>query len=256
MRRSRGGIFAFGRGWRRDCVSGGGGKGVARGVFGGAVGEGCRERLSFGFCRRKNQPPSFPRCRFEAGRGRTGVQSGPAAKRHHRKIRRLFLRGSPAKSKRKPLHHVLRTAGTGRAIEGGALRGGGGGARSCGRGREGSGFRMRDTQAGEEGRCGGEGAKRSLKHTGARPVDGVGRGRGGNGTASALGERSCRTANSHTDGHGQARTASGGRKIFLFAAVALEGFGFFLNPEVSFFFNGGWGWGYGGEVCFSERTCG
>ncbi len=28
------------------------------------------------------------------------------------KIRRLFLRGSPAKSKRKPLHHVLRTAGT------------------------------------------------------------------------------------------------------------------------------------------------
>ena len=42
------------------------------------------------------------------------------------KIRRLFLRGSPAKSKRKPLHHVLRTAGTGRAFEGGALRGGGG----------------------------------------------------------------------------------------------------------------------------------
>jgi len=33
--------------------------------------------------------------------------------------------------------------------------------------------------------------------------------------------------NSNTDGHGQARTASGGRKIFLFAAVALEGFGGF-----------------------------
>ena len=86
-------------------------------MFGGAVGGewgrgGARERLSFGFCRRKNQPPSFPRCRFEAGHGRTRVQSGPAAKRHHRKIRRLFLRGSPAKSKRKPLHHVLRTAGT------------------------------------------------------------------------------------------------------------------------------------------------
>ena len=43
---------------------------------------------------------------------------------------------------------------------------------------QGSGFRMRDTQAGEEGRCGGDGAKRSLKHTGARPVDGAGRGRG------------------------------------------------------------------------------
>ena len=70
------------------------------------------QRLSFEFCRRKNQPSSFPRCRFEAGHGRTRVQSGPAAKRHHRKIRRLFLRGSPAKSKRKPLHHVLRTAGT------------------------------------------------------------------------------------------------------------------------------------------------
>ena len=83
------------------------------------AGRGRRERLSFEFCRRKNQPPSFPRCRFEAGHGRTRVQSGPAAKRHHRKIRRLFLRGTPAKSKRKPLHHVLRTAGTtGRFIKG------------------------------------------------------------------------------------------------------------------------------------------
>ena len=33
--------------------------------------------------------------------------------------------------------------------------------------------RGRDTQAGEEGRCGRGGAKRSLKHTGARPVDGA-----------------------------------------------------------------------------------
>jgi len=122
-------------GWREGLGGGGGGGGD-----GGGLGGGYRERLSFGFCRRKNQPPSFPRCRFEAGHGRTRVQSGPAAKRHHRKIRRLFLRGTPAKSKRKPLHHVLRTAGTGRAFEGGALRGGGGGARSCGRGREGSGF--------------------------------------------------------------------------------------------------------------------
>ena len=43
--------------------------------------------------------------------GRSGGD-GRCGKRHHRKIRRLFLRGSPAKSKRKPLHHVLRTAGT------------------------------------------------------------------------------------------------------------------------------------------------
>ena len=87
---------------------------------------------------------------------------------------------------------------------------------------------MGDTQAGEEGRCGAMGrvvgAKRSLKHTGARPVDGARRGRGegervqgsgkaprgrqggivdapagrigseGSGTASALNERSYRTA--------------------------------------------------------------
>ena len=48
----------------------------------------------------------------------------------------------------------------------------------------GSGFRMGDTQAGEEGRCGGGGAK------------------GGGGGV----------GNSHTDGHGQTRTASGGRE--------------------------------------------
>jgi hypothetical protein len=41
----------------------------------------------------------------------------------------------------------------------------------------------------------GDGAKRSLKHTGARPVDGAGgrEGARGNGTASALGERSYKT---------------------------------------------------------------
>ena len=38
--------------------------------------------------------------------------------------------------------------------------------------------------------------------------------------------------------------------VFSFAAFALEGFGFFLNPEVSFFFNGGWGWGYGEKSVF------
>ena len=54
--------------------------------------------------------------------------------------RLIFAQQPRPNDKRNPLHHVLRTAGTGRAFEGGALRGGGGGARSCGRGREGSGF--------------------------------------------------------------------------------------------------------------------
>ncbi len=45
-------------------------------------------------------------------RGGKGALRGRSAKRHHRKIRRLFLRETPAKSKRKPLYHVLRTAGT------------------------------------------------------------------------------------------------------------------------------------------------
>jgi len=56
--------------------------------------------------------------------------------------------------KRNPLHHVLRTAGTGRAFEGGALRGGGGGARSCGRGGKGSGFGVQEERH-ASGRGGG-----------------------------------------------------------------------------------------------------
>ena len=53
------------------------------------------------------------------------------------------------------------------------------------------------------GGVGGDGARRSLKHTGARPVDGAGQGKGGTlRSASAATEQ----PNSHTDGHGQTRT--------------------------------------------------
>jgi len=53
------------------------------------------------------------------------------------------------------------------------------------------------------GGVGGDGARRSLKHTGARPVDGAGQGKGGTlRSASAATEQ----PKSHTDGHGQTRT--------------------------------------------------
>jgi len=45
-----------------------------------------------------------------------------------------------------------------------------------------SGFRE-GTEGVARGQGGGDGAKRSLKHTGARPVDGAGRGQRGSGTA-------------------------------------------------------------------------
>ena len=59
---------------------------------------------------------------------------------------------------------------------------------------QGSGFRKRGQRSGQGkqksllmqgagGRGGAVGAKRSLKHTGARPVDGAGRGQRGSGTA-------------------------------------------------------------------------
>jgi hypothetical protein len=67
----------------------------------------------------------------------------------------------------------------------------------------------------------GRGAQAGAKGRSAAlstPAQGRWMGReGGDGTATRT----------NTDGHGQARTASGGRKIFLFAAVALEGFGGF-----------------------------
>ena len=153
------------------------------------------------------------------------------------------MRGTPAKSKRKPLHHVLRTAGTaGQFLEARWVRGGGDADAAVRQGErvQGSGFRERGqnaevggqgkpnsrleraesrgqrsggtgqpeqpfnargardakgmqergrfkvkglrlkvegAQAGEEGR--GEQGENSLKHTGARPVDGAGKGQRG-----------------------------------------------------------------------------
>ena len=60
-----------------------------------------RERISFGFGRRGNQPASFPRGRSEADRSRTQVLLGSSAKRPHRKIYRLFPRNSPAQIQKK-----------------------------------------------------------------------------------------------------------------------------------------------------------
>ena len=68
-----------------------------------------------------------------------------------------------------------------------ALRGGGGGARSDGKRSE---VRIQRSGKAPKGRQGGRGrgggAKRSLKHTGARPVDGARRGREGGGGRMAL----------------------------------------------------------------------
>ena len=58
--------------------------------------------ISFGFRRRGNQTPFFPRGRFEADRSRTRVQLGSSAKRPHRKIRGLFPRENPPESERNP----------------------------------------------------------------------------------------------------------------------------------------------------------
>ena len=76
--------------------------------------------------------------------------------------------------KRNPLHHVLRTAGTGRAFEGGALRGGGSGARSCGRGREGSGFGVQEKRS--EVRIQRSGKAPKGWHGGRGRGDGAGKG--------------------------------------------------------------------------------
>ena len=106
-------------------------------------------------------------------------------------------------------------------------------------GRAGGGEGKGGHRRGGKGARQGRGGAHSLKHTGARPVDGAGRGRGGEdtkgwamvlpatwspversecrgrrsgktgtaGTASALSERSYRTATrTDTDGHGQTRT--------------------------------------------------
>ena len=67
--------------------------------------------------------------------------------------RLIFAQQPRPNGKRNPLHHVLRTAGTGRAFEGGALRGGGGGARFDG--KRGKGFRVRGSGRASKGWQGG-----------------------------------------------------------------------------------------------------
>jgi hypothetical protein len=152
------------------------------GRWGGSGGwwrRGCRERLSFEFCRRKNQPLSFPRCRFEAGHGRTRVQSGPAAKRHHRKIRRLFLRGT-----RQNPNESLYTTSCGRRARQG----------DCGKGLEGR--RRRCNVRWEEGeRVQGSGFREGIEGVAGGRWGGAGGG-GGRGTATRT----------DTDKHGQTRT--------------------------------------------------
>ena len=97
-------------------VVGGGWGGRWGGVGGGG---GCRERLSLNFAGAKNTPPSFRlarRCRPLADMSPARVGST----RHHRKIRRLFLRGSPAKIQTKASTPRPADGGHGRALEGGA----------------------------------------------------------------------------------------------------------------------------------------
>ena len=109
------------------------------------------------------------RCRPLADRSPARVGFNAPSSKNSRLI---FAQQPRPNGKRNPLHHVLRTAGTGRAFEGGALRGGGGGARSCGRGREGSGKEVRKQRS--EVR------------------------------------KNRNSWNSHTDGHGQTRTNTDG----------------------------------------------
>ena len=85
-----------------------------------------------------------------------------------------------------------------------ALRGGGGGARSDGKRSE---VRIQRSGKAPKGRQGGRGrgggAKRRLKHAGARPVDGARRGQRRNGTA----EQPLRSASAATEQpHGRTRT--------------------------------------------------
>jgi hypothetical protein len=67
-------------------------------------GRGKKERVSFGFGRRGNQPAPFSFCRFEGDASRTRVLLGSPAKRHFRKIRGLFPRESPSKPEINLLH--------------------------------------------------------------------------------------------------------------------------------------------------------
>ena len=72
--------------------------GFSRGAW---LGGGLVRRISCGFWRRQNQPASFPHWRAATDPSRTQVQLGSSATRHHRKIRRLFCRSSPAKIRKK-----------------------------------------------------------------------------------------------------------------------------------------------------------
>ena len=71
-------------------------------------GAGEKTGISLEFGRRGNQSASFPRWRIEGDHSRTRVLLGSPAKRHHRKICRLFPRNSPVQiSKKSPACHVL-----------------------------------------------------------------------------------------------------------------------------------------------------
>ena len=102
--------------------------------------------------------------------------------------RLIFAQQPRPNGKRNPLHHVLRTAGTGRAFEGGALLTSLVEQRPVGEeGRvQGSGFRKR----GQRSEFRGQGRHRRGGRGGEAGAMGRGRGRGGAG-------------NSHTDGHGR-----------------------------------------------------
>ena len=151
-------------------------------VWRGMVGRGCREAFVW-ICRRKNQPPSF---RAAASRPVTDGHESSRLAQSGIIENPVVIFAWTRQNQRKPLHHVLRTAGRGGAFEGGALRGGGGGAGPMERGQNAEvrgqekpnsqqPFNAKGARA-QKVRKRGRGAKRSLKHTGARPVDGAGRG--------------------------------------------------------------------------------